>query len=638
MPSEVNSLDLGAWFSTHSTELLVLERPDTDGAFLFLWLLMDTLNTLDWALVVGYLLLTLLIGLRFRAQAGKSISDFFLGGRNLPWHIAGISMVATTFAADTPIWVTEQIHRFGISGNWQWWNMLIGGMLTTFFFAKMWRRSGVLTELELIELRYSGKPATLLRGFKSIYMGIFLNAIIIGWVNAALLKILTEFFGLPAEQGIWIAAGLMVLVAFYSSLSGLMGVAITDIVQFVLAMTGCIVLAFLVVNSEEVGGIAGLKEKLPAWRFDFFPQVSGDSGGGSAAEVFSLSIGGFLAYGMFQWWASWYPGNEPGGGGYISQRMMSARSEKDALLSTLLFNIAHYCLRPWPWIVVGLCALVLYPDLGPQEAGNGYIRAMVDHLPHGLLGLLFVAFLAAYMSTISTHLNWGASYLTNDFYKRFLKPESSFPSAEAAQKNYVWAARVSTLLIMVISFGVTLQIETVDQAARFLIECGAGLGLVLILRWYWWRINAWSEITATLAPLVGYTLGNFVFDMTWPNSFFFTIVFSTVCWLIATFITPPTDDATLEEFYRRVRPAGSWKKIRQVTGLDAADGNTSWLILAWLSGIFLTYSVLFALGKTIFAMWMEAGIWSGCSVISMVLLRWSLKRSGILREMPENRA
>lgn len=597
---------------------------------------MNTLSTLDWAIIGGYLLITLFIGLRFRAQAGKNISEFFLGGRRLPWYIAGISMVATTFAADTPILITELIYSNGIAGNWIWWNMLVGGMLTTFFFAKMWRRSGVITELELIELRYSGKAAAFLRGFKSVYMGVFLNAIIIGWVNVAMLKILQEFFHLPMEQSLWIVAGLMVLVAIYSSLSGLMGVAITDMVQFFLAMIGCTVLAYIVVSSEQIGGIEGLKAKLPEWRFQFFPQIKETTSTGKVVEMFGLSISGFLAFGLFQWWASWAPGNEPGGGGYISQRMMSAKSEKDAMLSSLFFNVAHYCLRPWPWIIVGLCALVLYPELTIKNAGNGYVRTMVDFLPNGLMGLLFVAFLAAYMSTISTQLNWGASYLTNDLYKRFFRPESSFDTEQAAQSNYILAARGFTILIMFISFFVTLQIDTIAGAFQFLIECGAGLGLVLILRWYWWRINAWSEITATLAPLLGYSIGKWGLELGSPYGFFFTIAFSTVCWVVVTFLTSPTKKETLIAFYRKVSPAGWWGRIPEEAGVKNTEGNLGWLTLCWLSGIFLTYSVLFAIGKFIFAMWNEAVIWSACALLGIALLRLGLNRSGILREPPKN--
>ena len=319
--------------------------------------------------------------------------------------------------------------------------MLIGGMLTTFFFAKLWRRAEVVTELEFVELRYSGKAAAFLRGFKSVYMGLFLNVIVIGWVNVALASILKVFFDIPDETVIWVIAGAMVFVAIYSSLSGLMGVAMTDFVQFFIAMTGCIILAIVVLNTEKVGGISGLKEQLPAWRFNFFPTINSGSVVNDIG-TFSVTVAAFLTFGLVQWWASWYPGAEPGGGGYIAQRMMSAKDEKNAIYATLFFQVAHYCLRPWPWIIVGLCALVLYPELPIEDAGQGFVMAMKDHLPTGLKGLLLVAFLSAYMSTISTQLNWGASYLTNDLYKRFIKPKRENETMEAEQKDYVQKARI----------------------------------------------------------------------------------------------------------------------------------------------------------------------------------------------------
>lgn len=317
----------------------------------------------DWLIIAGFLLLSLFVGLHFRKQASKSLSDFFLGGRSLGWFVAGTSMVATTFAADTPLAVTELVGQNGISGNWLWWNFLLGGMLTTFFFARLWRKAGVLTEVELIELRYGGKPAALLRGFKSVYLGLFMNCLIIGWVNVALISILKVFFGVDDTTALWVVAAVMLLTAVYSSISGLLGVAFTDVIQFIIAMTGCIILAVLVVNSDQVGGIAGLKEKLPAWSLDFFPTI-GDAGNATGvAGALTIGVGTFLAYTTVQWWASWYPGAEPGGGGYIAQRMMSAKDEKNAIFATLYFQIAHYCLRPWPWILVGLSAWYFIPIL-----------------------------------------------------------------------------------------------------------------------------------------------------------------------------------------------------------------------------------------------------------------------------------
>ena len=547
------------------------------------------LHPLDWSIIALFLIISLLVGLKFRARASKSLSEFFLGGRNLPWYIAGISMVATTFAADTPLAVTELVANNGIAGNWLWWNMLFGGMLTTFFFARLWRRANILTELELIEMRYSGLEAAFLRGFKSIYMGLFMNTLIIGWVNVAMLSILTVFFDIPESEVIWYAGVAMLIAALYSVLSGLWGVAITDVIQFVIAMTGCIILAFLVVNSEEIGGISGLKERLPAESLKFFPTLKGSTAS-EVVSTLSLSIGAFLAYVSVQWWASWYPGAEPGGGGYIAQRMMSTKNEKHSIFATLFFQIAHYCIRPWPWIIVGLCCLILYPDLGVDDKKLGYVMAMKDFLPVGLKGLLIVAFLAAYMSTISTQLNWGASYLTNDLYKRFIRPESSFADQEKVQSHYVNAGRVFTVAIMLLSLYTTSVITTISGVWHFIIECGAGLGLVLILRWYWERINAWSEISATLAPFFFYWLGNFQLDLAFPVSYFLTVGGTTVTWLIVTFATQRVNADTLKKFYDTVQPGGWWPSFASDGESSAPSQNNGigMLGLTWLFAIVMT--------------------------------------------------
>lgn len=590
----------------------------------------------DWIIVAAFLLLSLYIGIKYKNKASGSLTDFFLGGRNLPWYIAGISMVATTFAADTPLWVTERIANEGISGNWLWWNMVIAGMLTTFFFAKLWRRANVLTELEFIELRYGGKPAKWLRGFKSVYLGVFLNAVVIGWVNFAMIKILEVFFDLSPTDALLMVGGLMVFVAIYSSLSGLLGIAITDTVQFVIAMTGCIILAVIVLNHEDVGGIDGLKTQLEgeAWRFDFFPTIGNDVA--STVGTFSLSIGAFLSYVCIQWWASWYPGAEPGGGGYIAQRMMSAKNEKHAVLATLFFNIAHYCLRPWPWIIVGLCALVLYPDLAPEESSKGFVYAMRDYLPVGLKGLLLVAFLGAYMSTISTQLNWGSSFLSNDLYKRFIRKEHTFNNEKESNKHYVKMGRVFTVVIMAFAFGATTMIESIDPAVKFLIACGAGLGAVLILRWYWWRINAWSEIAATLAPFLFYSISTYLIEPQMGESFaanngtlYITVLGTTLIWLIVTFATKPEQQGHLQAFYNRVKPQGNWKGVETGT---KPKSNTGGLLVAWFSSVALVYSILFFIGKLIFHEWSDTLMWGVFAVISGVLLAISIKRTNLLTD------
>lgn len=537
-------------------------------------------------------------------------------------------MVATTFAADTPLWVTEKIAQHGISGNWLWWNMLIGGMLTTFFFARLWRRAEILTELELLELRYSGPVARFLRGTKSVYLGLFLNTVIIGWVNAAMISIIEVFFEVPYQTAFWVVAGAMVLVAIYSSVAGLLGIAITDFAQFIIAMTGCIILAVIVLNTPEVGGVEGLKAKLPAWRLSLFPKIGA---GDIAVGTFSLSAGAFFSYIILQWWASWYPGNEPGGGGYISQRMMSAKDEKQAVYSSLFFQIAHYGLRPWPWIIVGLCALVLYPDLPIEESRKGFIMVMRDYLPKGIKGLLLVGFLSAYMSTISTQLNWGASYLTNDLYKRFIKPEERFNSNEQAQKAYVKVGRVFTVIIMLVGLYATSQITMIDSAAQFLITSGAGLGMVLILRWYWWRINAWSELVATLAPFIGLAIAKYVLPdyldqpfFTHNGDFMFMVLFTTIAWVVATLVSKPTDFRVLANFYQKVKPGGWWKPFKQD---ESINSDTPYLFISWLSGVVMTYAILFWIGYLILQEWNLFLIWLLASILGFVLLRWSMHKA-----------
>lgn len=595
---------------------------------------MNHLAALDWFIVIFFMVLFVGIGIYYRGKSEGGLADFFLGGRKLPWYIAGVSMVATTFAADTPLWVTEKIAQHGISGNWLWWNMVIGGMLTTFFFARLWRRAEIITELELLEIRYSGKVAYWLRGVRALYLGLFMNVVIIGWVNAALISILEVFFEIPYETAFWFTLGAMALVALYSSIAGLLGIAITDFVQFIIAMTGSIVLAVVVINLPEVGGISGMKAKLPAWRLDFFPSIS--SASDIAVGTFSLSAGAFFSYIVLQWWASWYPGNEPGGGGYISQRMMSAKDERQAVYSSLFFQIAHYCLRPWPWILVGLAALILYPDLPLEESRKGFILAMRDHLPVGLKGLLFVGFISAYMSTISTQLNWGSSYLTNDLYQRFIKANDSFTHQAKANKHYVLVGRIITIIIMIVAMYATSKITMIDQAAQFLIASGAGLGMVLILRWYWWRINAWSELSATIAPFIGLAISKYILPDYLPESFFvnngdfmFTVVFTTLVWLIVTFSTPATDDKVLRSFYQRIKPGGAWGPYK---AKGEVSSPLSPLFFSWIFGVVMVYAILFGSGKLIFQEWQPAIIWSITALLAGFLMIRFMRQSKFFKD------
>jgi Na+/proline symporter len=583
------------------------------------------LQHIDWLIMVAYAMISLMAGLYFSKRAGKNLSEFFLGGRAMPWYLAGLSMVATTFAADTPLAVTELVTQQGIAGNWLWWNMLLGGMLTTFFFARLWRRAGILTEVELIEFRYGGKAAAWLRGFKAVYLGVFMNSLIIGWVNVALITILRVFFNIPAGEALWYVAAAMFLTAFYSALSGLWGVVITDAIQFVIAMAGCVVLAFCVLNSEQIGGIAGLKEKLPASSLDFFPVIGTAEAGGI---LLALSTGSFLAY-LSIWAFSWYPGAEPGGGGYVAQRMMSTRNERESIYATLFFQIAHYCLRPWPWIIVGLCTLILYPELSSSDKKLGYVMAMRDFLPSGLRGLLLVTFFAAYMSTMATQLNWGSSYLVNDLYKRFICSSQTFSSEKAEQQHYVTIGRIATFLTMVIGLLVTTQITTISGVWHFVIECGAGLGLVLILRWYWWRINAWSEITATLVPFLAYALARFLFAMSFPDSFFFTVGITTIAWLVVTFLTPPEKAEILKRFYDQVQPGGWWEPVR-IQSTQHGPQSSLWpLFVCWISAALLTYSILFSSGYFIFQEYLKAGLWLTAALGFFMLLKFSVNRAGV---------
>jgi Na+/proline symporter len=388
-----------------------------------------------------------------------------------------------------------------------------------------------------------------------------------------------------------------------------------------------VILAITLLGSDEIGGINGLKEKLPAWRFDFFPKISETNNVVDIAKTYSVSLGAFLTFSLVQWWASWYPGAEPGGGGYIAQRIMSAKDEKNAVYATLFFQIAHYCVRPWPWIIVGLCALVLYPELSMDESGKGFVLAMKEYLPAGLKGLLFIAFLSAYMSTISTQLNWGASYLTNDLYKRFLAPEHRFKSKTEAERHYVSIGRWSTLLIMVIALLATTQIHNIDSAAKFLIECGAGLGMVLILRWYWWRINAWSEITASIAPFLGYGIGHYL-ELGFPDRFLLTVGLSTVAWLTVTLLTPPTESATLSAFYERVKPQGNWKPY---TTNNHSSSHLIKLLACWLLAVCMTYSALFSIGYFIFKEWLPAFTYLLIGTIALFGLRALMNKTKIFQ-------
>jgi len=575
------------------------------------------MSLLDNVIILLYFAFIITIALILSKRASGSTEDFFLSGRKLPWWIAGTTMVATTFAADTPLAVTELVAQNGIAGNWLWWNAVAGNILTVFFFAKLWRRANILTDVEFIEIRYEGKPAAFLRGFRALYLGVFMNVIIMGWVNVALSKILEHIFGIDQKWILLIIIIAMLFVGLYSAISGLWGIAFTDIFQFIVAMVGCIILAYVVLDLPQIGGLAGLKTKLPAQVFSFFPEVT-LSGKTVAGSIMALSFSAFIAHMFIQWWSSWYPGAEPGGGGYVAQRMMSAKDERHSMLATLWFTIAHYALRPWPWIIVALASLVLFPELSKDEKKVGYILAMKNYLPSGLLGLLVAAFLAAYMSTISTHLNWGSSYIINDFYKRFIKPDGD-------KKHYVMASRVVTLILVVIASLLINVIDNISGAWKFIMECGAGLGLVLILRWYWWRINAWSEITAMIAPFIAFPFSKYVLKIQFPESLFVIVSFTTVVWIITTFITSPTSNEKLKSFYERTTPGGpGWNPIKKISNVQSTDEPLSSLFINWLLGISLVYLALFSTGYILFKEKSTGFILLALTIVVFVILWYRL--------------
>jgi Na+/proline symporter len=536
------------------------------------------LSAIDWAVIGAFFALNIGIGLAFGRRAGHSVSEFFLSGRNVPWWLAGTSMVATTFGADTPLAVSGMVVRGGIAGNWLWWNAVASGMLTVFFFAALWRRAGVMTDVELIEIRYGGRPASALRAVRAAYLAIPVNCMIIGWVNLAMAKILGMTVGIPKGPAIAIC---LALTGLYVSVSGLWGVLLTDVVQFVVKLGMTIVLAFAAVRA--VGGMDNLRAALPPEKLSFVPAI------GTAW----MPVVTFMVYIGVQWWAAWYPGAEPGGGGYVAQRIFSAKSERDGVLATLWFNIAHYTVRSWPWVITALAASVLYHD--GKDPEGAYVRVMIDHLPQSLRGLMMAGFLAAYMSTVATHLNWGASYLVGDLYKRFLRPNES-------ERHYVAASRIATLLTMVLAGLVTLWLQSIAGAWKILLAFGSGTGLVLILRWYWWRINAWSEIVAMIASGAGSIVLARFFDADDPRGFAYlmlgTLLVTTVAWVAATFLTRPESDETLISFYERVRPAGAgWHAVARKSRVLPAGPGLSVRLRDWLLGCALIYLSLFGVGK-----------------------------------------
>ena len=590
------------------------------------------LTVLDWAIIASYFAVNVGIGLYYRKRATASTEDFFVSGRNVSWWLAGTSMVATTFAADTPLAVTGLVAAYGIAGNWLWWNMLLSSMLTVFVFARLWRRAGVLTDVEFAELRYAGRPAAFLRGFRALYLGLPINCIILGWVNLAMVKILLIIFpdltlrwlGIadPKIAALVVVFLMMLLTALISTLSGLWGVLVTDLFQFVLKMGMVVVLAWYAVRA--VGGMEGLVKSLAA--------LDTVRGGGSVMS-FTPDVGSawmpmiaFFVYLAVSWWATWYPGAEPGGGGFVAQRIFCAKDERHSLLATLWFSVAHYAIRPWPWILTALASLVLYPTLADKE--SGFVKAMADPavFPASLAGLMIAAFAAAYMSTVATQLNWAASYLVNDGYRRFVV-------RKASERHYVRAAQAATLAIMVASSVVTYYQESIAGAWKFLLAIGAGTGSVFILRWFWWRINAWSEVAAMAASFavslwLQFGLG---WDSANPSEFAWTMLVTVACstaaWLTATLATAPEPRDTLLAFYRRVRPpAALWgpiaREARDVEPVRDLPSN----LFAWAAGCAMVYLTLFGTGWILFG---HPGIGLALlagAALSAAVIYWHLSR------------
>jgi Na+/proline symporter len=598
------------------------------------------LQLLDWIIVAASLLVCFVPSLFFGKRAGKSTSEFFASGRSVPWWLAGLSMVATTFSSDTPNLVTDIVRRNGVAGNWVWWAYVLTGMATVFFYARLWRRSEVMTDLEFYEIRYSGKAASVVRGFRSLYLGLFFNCIIMASVNLAACKIANVLFGMPRWQTL---AMVGILNVAFAAHSGLWGVLVIDMIQFFIKMTAVIAAAFFAVR--HIGGLDVLVDRLSApmpapdgksqlLYLNFLPDFT--SNWDLAVAVFIMPI-------AVQWWATWYPGAEPGGGSYIAQRMLASKTEKDALGAVLFFNLAHYVLRPWPWILVGLCSLLVYPQLSDiQKAFPNLDPALLGHdiaypamlkfLPVGFIGLMVGGLIAANSSTILTHLNWGASYLVHDFYRRFVRHDAS-------EAHYVKVGRFATLGLFFASAGTVYLLDSAKDSFDIMLQIGAGTGLLYLVRWFWWRINAWCEVAAMVSSF-GVSVALLILkranllELNTYQALLLTIAVTTVCWVLTAFLGPQTDRATLIAFYRRVRPFGpGWTVIREAAGISAAEAaasarheNIPLALLGWLAGCVVVWSALFTVGSALYGRWAQTGLLVLTFAISGTLLLRVIRR------------
>jgi SSS family solute:Na+ symporter len=625
------------------------------------------LTATDWIVIVGYLLANLLIGVYYRRRASGNTEEFFISGRDVSWWLAGTSMVATTFAADTPLLVCGLVARQGIAGNWIWWGSCVGGMLTVFFFARYWRRAEILTDVQLVEIRYGGKPAAFLRGFKAVYLGLFMNCFILGWVTQAMVNIIMVLLGPAIAEGrvlqltlgghvfqyalgdprsTALAICVLVLIPFtglYTFIGGLWGVLVTDLFQFALKMTMIIVLAWVAV--AKIGGMQALQMHLQIIGSNARQngmQVSDPTAflpdfhlGLSTSALWTLPVLTFIVYLGMQWWLAWYPGAEPGGGGYVAQRMFSAKDEKNSLGATLWFNIAHYALRPWPWVVTGLVAIVVYSPYGglhpsaafAQNPEQGYVMVLRDYLPPALRGLMVAAFLAAFMSTIGTQLNWGSSYLVNDLYKRFFVRDST-------EKHYVLVSKIFTVFLVLGSGYTATKLASINQGWQLVLNIGFGTGAVYILRWYWSRINAWSEIVAMLvAAIMTIGLNRIAFTgndaLVYAKTALLTGLVTTIAWVIATFVTAPESDETLVGFYRRVRPTVyGWRRIAGLAPEVPEVRDVASNAFNWVMGVILVYGCLFGIGKLVFGEWGWGLLLLALAGVAGYLIFWDLSRRG----------
>jgi Na+/proline symporter len=570
--------------------------------------------TADWVIISLSILISFLPAIFFARRAGQNTAEFFTSGRAAPWWLIGISMVATTFSTDTPNLITNMVRERGVAENWLWWSFLLTGMLTVFVYARLWRRSGVLTDLEFYEIRYSGQAAKALRGFRAIYLGLFFNCMIIATVNLAAAKIASVVLGWPMGRTLMVCGAMTI---FFASISGLWGVLVTDSLQFIFTMSGTFAVTWFALKQPAVGGVSGILAKVPASTLALLPDF-GDWSVALAVFIIPLTV---------QWWSVWYPGAEPGGGSYIAQRMLASKSEKDAVTGTLLFNVLHYALRPWPWILTALASTLVFPTLHDISAAFPYVDksligndlaypAMMRFLPAGFLGLVVAGTLAAYRSTVETHLNWGTSYLVHDFYRRFMRPGKS-------EKHYVLIGRLTTAGLMICGGLLTYALGTAKEAFDLILSVGAGTGLIYLLRWFWWRVSAWSEIAAMASSFI-VALGFFIahksgVDVPSHIALLATVGITTVVWVTATFLAPATDRATLLKFYELVRPSGpGWAEIRAASGKQPAPDSLAQGMLGWLCGCCFVYSGLFGTGAFLYGRYPQFAAWLVVFVISGV--------------------